>query len=161
MSKQILMIALCLGITCPISLALGAQAGGDQEPAGQVEKATDKAGDQSEKAMEKAGSAVDKAVDSTGKALGKAGRSTADAFKKAGDAIADFFDGDDQPGTAEERTERVREVQVKLQKQGYYDGEIDGIPGPKTRAALREYQRENNLAVTGRLNAESARSLEQ
>jgi peptidoglycan hydrolase-like protein with peptidoglycan-binding domain len=154
------MIALCLGISCPLNIALGAQAGSEKEPAGQVEKATDKAGDQSEKAMEKAGSAVDKAVDTTGKALGKAGRSTADAFKKAGNAISDFFDGDDQPGTPEARSERVREVQLKLHEKGYYDGEIDGIPGPKTRTALREYQRENNLEVTGRLNAESARSME-
>ena len=42
-----------------------------------------------------------------------------------------------------------------------YDGEIDGIPGPKTRAALSEYQRENNIEATGRLNPETARSLEQ
>lgn len=159
MSKQLLMLALCLGISCPMNLVLGAQAGSEKEPAGQVEKATDKAGNQSEKAMKKAGSAVDTAVDSTGKALGKAGKSTADAFKKAGNAIADFFDGDDHPGTPEEQTERVRDVQVKLQEKGYYDGEIDGIPGPKTRAGLREYQRENGLDVTGRLNTESARSL--
>lgn len=160
MSKQLLTIALYLAISCPMNLAPGAQAGNDKEPAGQVEKATGKAGNQSRKAMEKAGSAVDKAVDTTGKALSKAGRSTADAFNKAGDAIAGFFDGDDQPSTPEARSERVREVQLKLHEKGYYDGEIDGIPGPKTRDALREYQRDNNLEVTGRLNAESAHSME-
>lgn len=161
MSKQLLMIALCLGITCPMNLALGAQAGNEKkEPAGPVEKATGEAGNQSGKALEKAGSALDKAVGATGKALGQAGRSTADAFNKAGDAIDGFFDGDDRPSTPEARSERVREAQLKLREKGYYDGEIDGIPGPKTRDALREYQRENNLEGTGRLNAESARSQE-
>ena len=161
MSKQLIMLALCLGISCPMNLAFGAQGGGEKEPEGQVEKAADKAGNQSEKAMKKAGSAVDTAVDSTGKALGKAGRSTADAFKKAGNAIADFFEGDDKPDTPEARSERVRGVQLKLHEKGYYDGEIDGIPGPKTRAALSEYQRDNNIEATGRLNPETARSLEQ
>lgn len=39
-------------------------------------------------------------------------------------------------------------VQTELQRQGYYEGEIDGLLGPMTRRALAAYQNENGLIVT-------------
>lgn len=158
MSTRSLTITICIG-TLLLASGVSGMPPGQKKPANEVERATDKAGDKSEEGMKKAGSAVDTAIDKTGKALGKAGESTAEALKKAGNAVGDFFDGDDQPDSPDARSERVREVQAALQEKGYYDGEVDGIPGPRTRAGLREYQRENGLEATGRLNAESERSL--
>ena len=43
--------------------------------------------------------------------------------------------------TAENRT-----VQTKLKRWGYYKGSVDGIYGPKTKEAVRYFQRKNGLA---------------
>jgi len=46
----------------------------------------------------------------------------------------------------------VSEVQSALARAGYYDGPIDGSIGPATRNALRRYQRDRGLSVTGRID---------
>ncbi len=46
----------------------------------------------------------------------------------------------------------VSEVQSALARAGYYDGAIDGSFGPATRSALRRYQRDRGLSVTGRID---------
>ena len=52
-----------------------------------------------------------------------------------------------------------RRVQVLLATMGYYSGRIDGTFGPETRAAIRRYQFEIKVELTGRLNAEQATRL--
>jgi putative peptidoglycan binding protein len=47
---------------------------------------------------------------------------------------------------------RVSDVQNALAREGYYDGAIDGTLGPATRSALRRYQRDHGLQVTGGIN---------
>jgi putative peptidoglycan binding protein len=46
----------------------------------------------------------------------------------------------------------VSGVQSALAREGYYDGAIDGSLGPATRNALRRYQRDRRLSVTGRID---------
>src|SRR5690606_31317838 len=46
-------------------------------------------------------------------------------------------------------TENVKDVQSALSAHGLAVGSIDGVIGPKTRAALRDFQADNGLAVTG------------
>lgn len=41
------------------------------------------------------------------------------------------------------------QVQQDLANDGYYQGPIDGVIGPGTRAAIAAFQRDNGLAVTG------------
>ena len=43
----------------------------------------------------------------------------------------------------------VEQVQRALKKAGFYDGDIDGKLGPKTRRAIKEFQRANQIAVDG------------
>lgn len=43
-------------------------------------------------------------------------------------------------------------VQQQLAAAGYYHGEIDGIIGEGTRRAIRQYERDNNLPVDGRID---------
>jgi hypothetical protein len=50
-------------------------------------------------------------------------------------------------------------VQIELQREGYYDGPIDGVIGPATRNAISWYQRDYGLAVTGTINRATLRSL--
>ena len=50
-------------------------------------------------------------------------------------------------------TERVKQMQQRLQREGYYQGEIDGVPGAQTRAALKRYfQRQAQLVDQGRMS---------
>lgn len=53
----------------------------------------------------------------------------------------------------------VSDVQKKLNDGNFYLGSVDGIYGPKTRAAIMDYQRSEDLEVTGRLNQETLDSL--
>jgi len=43
----------------------------------------------------------------------------------------------------------IFEVQHRLKALGYYEGEVDGANGPKTKAAVAHFQHDNNLKVTG------------
>lgn len=53
----------------------------------------------------------------------------------------------------------VEKVQEKLNEEGYNVGQVDGLIGPKTEEAIRNYQESNDLASTGELNQETIDSL--
>jgi peptidoglycan hydrolase-like protein with peptidoglycan-binding domain len=44
---------------------------------------------------------------------------------------------------------RTRQLQQALNDRGYRAGPVDGIMGPQTRSAVREWQRSNNMEATG------------
>ncbi|MCX7661527.1 MAG: peptidoglycan-binding protein [Candidatus Omnitrophica bacterium] len=43
----------------------------------------------------------------------------------------------------------IKQIQTALRNGGYYDGQIDGIIGPKTRKAIESFQKDNGLKVDG------------
>ena len=47
------------------------------------------------------------------------------------------------------RGEEVRTIQTKLKRWGYYNGNVDGIYGSQTLAAVRKFQKKNGLTVDG------------
>lgn len=47
------------------------------------------------------------------------------------------------------RGDEVRQIQTKLKNWGYYKGNIDGIYGSKTLAAVKSFQKKNGLTVDG------------
>jgi hypothetical protein len=53
----------------------------------------------------------------------------------------------------------VRQIQERLQANGLYRGRIDGIDGPETRQALSQFQQNNGLQATGRLDRQTMASL--
>jgi len=53
----------------------------------------------------------------------------------------------------------IKQVQRHLQQHGFYDGNIDGIVGPKTRTALTQFQQQQGLPATGAWNSETANAL--
>jgi peptidoglycan hydrolase-like protein with peptidoglycan-binding domain len=55
--------------------------------------------------------------------------------------------------------QRVVAMQRALTARNLYNGKIDGFWGAKTEAALSNFQRQNNLAVTGKLDAPTAEKL--
>jgi len=52
-----------------------------------------------------------------------------------------------------------RSLQIALARLGYYDGRIDGVFGPDTRAAIRRWQFELHDPMTGQLTAAEASRL--
>jgi nuclear transport factor 2 (NTF2) superfamily protein len=53
----------------------------------------------------------------------------------------------------------IANVQSALQEQGYYQGEVDGVLGPLTRAALASYQEANGLYTTSAIDEPTLESL--
>jgi peptidoglycan hydrolase-like protein with peptidoglycan-binding domain len=48
--------------------------------------------------------------------------------------------------------DQIKEAQEGLTKAGLYKGKATGVFNADTRKALREYQKQNNLPATGKLN---------
>ena len=67
------------------------------------------------------------------------------------------------PGHANNAANRdadhVRSVQRALNDRGYNAGTADGVWGPGTEQALRDFQRASNLPVTGALDERTAAAL--
>lgn len=55
--------------------------------------------------------------------------------------------------------EVIANVQTQLYNEGYYNGLIDGILGPDTRAAIADYQADHGLAVTAAIDEPTVASL--
>lgn len=53
----------------------------------------------------------------------------------------------------------IANVQAALQRQGYYQGVVDGMLGPLTRAALANYQRDRGLYITSAIDQPTLYSL--
>ncbi len=56
-------------------------------------------------------------------------------------------------------TSQIRTVQTKLKNWGYYSGEVDGIFGSKTRAAVISFQKKNGLVADGIVGTKTAQAL--
>jgi peptidoglycan hydrolase-like protein with peptidoglycan-binding domain len=54
--------------------------------------------------------------------------------------------------SAQHAPRMMKQVQQQLKAEGFYKGRIDGVNGPETRHALAEFQRQNNLRPTARLD---------
>ncbi|HEX5483443.1 MAG TPA: peptidoglycan-binding domain-containing protein [Terriglobia bacterium] len=55
--------------------------------------------------------------------------------------------------------QNIEKAQKELSDKGYYKGKIDGVMGPQTHSAIRQYQKAQGVAATGRLDAKTAESL--
>lgn len=49
----------------------------------------------------------------------------------------------------------IVQVQRKLADEGFYAGKADGVWGPSSESALRKYQMQHSLPVTGKLDADN------
>ncbi|MEI8343185.1 MAG: peptidoglycan-binding protein, partial [Verrucomicrobiota bacterium] len=62
------------------------------------------------------------------------------------------------PGEVQFNT--LKRAQMKLARDGYYHGPIDGAPGNAISQAILRYQTESRLAGTGRLDMDTLASLD-
>lgn len=71
-----------------------------------------------------------------------------------------YYDGPIYASNPEEDPAQVvANVQSALQQQGYYQGDVDGVLGPQTRAALAEYQSAQGLEPTGAVDEPTLETL--
>jgi hypothetical protein len=64
-------------------------------------------------------------------------------------------------GLGPSATPQVQQAQLELQREGLYQGRIDGIMGPETRQALRDFQQREGLRQTASLDRETLDRLNQ
>ena len=57
------------------------------------------------------------------------------------------------------RGDKVKELQQKLKRWGYYTGSIDGIFGSGTQAAVKNFQKKNGLTADGIVGPKTASAL--
>ncbi len=60
---------------------------------------------------------------------------------------------------SEDQREMLVRAQIQLRRYRYYFGEIDGIPGQMTTRAIEEFQWDEDLRLTGRLDGPTLRAL--
>lgn len=56
---------------------------------------------------------------------------------------------------------KVKHAQQALQEAGLYKGKVDGKFGPQTKAAVKEFQKENGLKPTAHLDSATIKKLSQ
>ena len=83
-----------------------------------------------------------------------AGETKSDAMKS--DAMKSSASRDSAQGAGREQ---VKAVQQALKDKGHDPGEVDGAMGPKTEAALRDYQQKEGLKATGTADADTMAKL--
>lgn len=56
-----------------------------------------------------------------------------------------------RPDTAavRSRTDLILDIQRELANRGYYDGTVDGVPGPRTSQAIRDFEQAQGMKQTG------------
>src|SRR6476660_8103238 len=64
--------------------------------------------------------------------------------------------GINQKGTPELSKNDMRAVEEALQTKGYKPGKIDGVADDEARAAIRTFQKDNGLPVTGMVDQKTA-----
>jgi peptidoglycan hydrolase-like protein with peptidoglycan-binding domain len=57
--------------------------------------------------------------------------------------------------TSELSPDMIRKVQQNLRQAGLYKGRVDGVWGPRTEAAVRDYQQQHNLNASGQLDQQT------
>jgi peptidoglycan hydrolase-like protein with peptidoglycan-binding domain len=123
--KKIAMIAF--------AVALGLSWSGVAIPADVKEETKEKARDAKE-TMKDAG-------ETTKEKLKDAGEATKEKSKEVGEKIKEAG-----------HTVKVRTAQQALVDKGFNPGPVDGLMGPKTRAAVQEFQRKEGLEANGQLD---------
>ena len=67
--------------------------------------------------------------------------------------------GQRQAGAMKLDSKRVNEMQKALNEKGYAVGRVDGVVGPQTTNAIREFQRKEGLSTTGQPDQQTLKAL--
>jgi len=121
-----------------------------------MEKKAERAADKAERAADKAERSAEKAADKVEDKADATKDTMKDKAVRAKDKVKDKFTHakDKMRSKTDGRMSMndTRAAQEALKTQGMDPGPIDGRMGPRTRAAVSDYQRKNDLPVTGMLD---------
>src|SRR5919106_162200 len=112
------------------------------------DKAERKADQIEQKAADTKAKADDK-TDTAGNRVERAWEKTKAKTREMTDTVKDKVGADDRPMSD------VRTAQQALRSKGFNPGPIDGVMGPRTTAAVKNFQEKEDLTVTGALDAET------
>jgi hypothetical protein len=133
-----------------------------ERKADQIEREADRKADQVRREGDRQADTVrgktESRSESTGDKLDRAWDKTKAKAREARDAITGR-DGA-RPADARRSDPAVRDAQQALRDRGHDPGPIDGLMGPRTSAAIRDFQQQENLTVTGQLDAETRARLD-
>jgi hypothetical protein len=122
-----------------------------EQKADQIERKADQKADEVRREGDRRADQVrgktEGAQETTGDKLERAWDKTKAKAREARDNIA----GRDEGGASSD----VRSAQMALRERGHDPGPIDGVMGPRTSAAIRDFQQQENLRATGQLDAET------
>lgn len=143
-------IALALGVVWTAGPALAQQTTSEK-----AESKTERAKD---KAVEAKDTVKEKAVEAKDTVKEKA-RDAKEKIKEKTTELKDKVKA--KTGRMEAKAEHkdVMAMQQALKDKGHDPGPIDGMMGPRTKTALREYQKKEGLKATGRWDDETAAKL--
>lgn len=68
--------------------------------------------------------------------------------------------GSSEAQSSQQNSDVVKQAQQKLSDSGKDVGKVDGQMGPKTQAALKEFQQEKGLQASGQLDQETLAALD-
>jgi peptidoglycan hydrolase-like protein with peptidoglycan-binding domain len=120
-----------------------------------AERAKDKIENKSERAADKMENKAERAkdkADAKGDTMGDKIDRTVDKTKAKAHELKDKASNKMDRGD-------TKNAQQALQAKGYNPGPIDGIHGPRTSAALRDYQKAEGLKVTGQMDGDTRAKL--
>jgi peptidoglycan hydrolase-like protein with peptidoglycan-binding domain len=120
-----------------------------------AERAKDKIENKSERAADKMENKTERAKDKAeakGDTMGDKIDRTVDKTKAKARELKDKASNKMDRGD-------TKNAQQALQAKGYNPGPIDGIHGPRTSAALRDYQKAEGLNVTGQMDGDTRAKL--
>ena len=172
-------LALALGVVWTAGPALAQSTTGEK-----VKDKAERAGDKMERAADKTGDKLERAADKTGDKMERAADKAEDKADRAGDKAESKMDkakdkAREVKNDAKEKTAELKDkakakmdrmeakanqkdvtaMQQALKDKGYDPGPVDGYMGPRTKAALTDYQRKEGLSPTGRWDHETAAKL--
>jgi peptidoglycan hydrolase-like protein with peptidoglycan-binding domain len=162
-------IALALGVVWTAGPALAQQTTGEKledksrKAGDKMERAADKTGDKLHKAADKTESKVDSTGDKAESKMDKAKDKVENAWDKTKDKTREMKDKvkaktTDKMHSKSENAD-VKSMQMALKDKGFDPGPADGVMGPRTKAALMDYQRKEGLTPTGRWDDQTATKL--
>jgi len=132
--------ALALGLAWTMAPAIAAD-----------ESVKDKAKDKMDTAKDKVGNAAEKTKDKAVEIKDKTKEKAVEIKDKIKDKVSGKKNGD----TVAKGSDDVRQAQQALTDKGFNPGPVDGLMGPHTKAAISDFQKKENLKVTGRLDHET------
>jgi peptidoglycan hydrolase-like protein with peptidoglycan-binding domain len=136
------------------AVALGLAWTGAAIPADVKQETKEKAKDAKETLKDTGETAKDKMKDA-GEKVKDTGVKAKDKAVELKDKAKDKVSGDkDQEGPAK-ASARVRSAQQALMDKGYNPGPVDGVMGPRTKAAVTDFQRKEGLEANGSLDMQT------